>query len=139
MNGVIYVRCASHYNNEGVALAIRAQINECFKFAESNGINVVNLYIDVEASGTTDKRPDFLEMIEDSGKGKFEVIIVHSLNRFSRDTILWTSYRHKLEENGVKILSVSEDLSSMEDTYDLLFENIIKSINEYQENELKCK
>lgn len=139
MNGVIYVRCNSSCNRESMAMAIRAQINECFRFAEAKSINVVNLYIDMEASGTTDKRPDFLEMIADSGKGKFEAIIVHSLNRFSRDTILWTNYRHKLEENGVKILSVSEDLSSMEDTYDLLFENIIKSINEYQENEFKCK
>ena len=62
-NAVIYARFSSHAQNEQ---SIEGQLKECRAFAERNNLRIVREYIDRALTGTTDKRPDFLQMIEDS-------------------------------------------------------------------------
>ena len=62
-NAVIYARFSSHAQNEQ---SIEGQLAECRAFAERNNLRIVREYIDRALTGTTDKRPDFLQMIEDS-------------------------------------------------------------------------
>ena len=42
-------------------------------------------YIDRALTGTTDKRPEFLRMIEDSKKKNFDYVLVYQLDRFARN------------------------------------------------------
>ena len=65
MNAVIYARFSSHNQTEQ---SIEGQLKTCYEFAEKNGYTVVGEYIDRAISGTTDARPDFLRMIDDSAK-----------------------------------------------------------------------
>ena len=61
-NAVIYARFSSHAQNEQ---SIEGQLAECRAFAERNNLRIVREYIDRALTGTTDKRPDFLQMIEE--------------------------------------------------------------------------
>ena len=62
---VIYARFSSHSQTEQ---SIEGQLRECYDFARRNDYLVIAEYIDRALTGTTDKRPEFLRMIEDSKK-----------------------------------------------------------------------
>ena len=62
---VIYARFSSHSQTEQ---SIEGQLRECYEYAKRQDLLVVAEYIDRALTGTTDKRPEFLRMIEDSKK-----------------------------------------------------------------------
>ena len=105
MNAVIYARYSSSAQTEQ---SIEGQIRVCKEYAETNGIKIINEYIDRAMTGTNDNRPAFLQMIEDSKKKQFEKVIVYKLDRFSRNRYDNAIYKHLLEQNGVKVISATE-------------------------------
>ena len=82
MNGVIYARYSSDNQREE---SIDGQLRECKAFAAHNDIQIVGEYIDRALSAKTDNRPEFQQMIKDSSKRIFDVVIVWKLDRFSRN------------------------------------------------------
>ena len=78
MTAVIYARYSSDNQREE---SIEGQIRECTAYAEKNGITVIKHYIDRAFSAKTDNRPEFQQMIKDSGKKLFDVVLVESLFR----------------------------------------------------------
>ena len=82
MTAVIYARYSSDNQREE---SIEGQIRECTAYAEKNGFTVVKHYIDRAVSAKTDNRPQFQQMIKDSERGIFDVIIVWKLDRFARN------------------------------------------------------
>ena len=56
--------------------SIEGQIRECTAYAEKNGITVIKHYIDRAFSAKTDNRPEVQQMIKDSGKKLFDVVLV---------------------------------------------------------------
>jgi len=82
MKAVIYARYSSDNQREE---SIEGQLRECMAFAEKNGITVLRHYIDRAYSAKTDNRPEFQNMIKDSGKKLFDMIIVWKLDRFARN------------------------------------------------------
>ena len=73
MKAVIYARYSSDAQREE---SIEGQIRECTAFAEKNGMTVLKHYIDRAYSAKTDNRPEFQNMIKDSNKKLFDVVIV---------------------------------------------------------------
>ena len=76
MTAVIYARYSSDNQREE---SIEGQIRECTAYAEKNDITVIKHYIDRAFSAKTDNRPEFQQMIKDSGKKLFDVVLVLSL------------------------------------------------------------
>ena len=72
MTAVIYARYSSDNQREE---SIEGQIRECTAYAEKNGITVVKHYIDRALSAKTDNRPDFQQMIKDSEKRLFDIVV----------------------------------------------------------------
>ena len=73
MTAVIYARYSSDNQREE---SIEWQIRECTAYAEKKGITVIKHYIDRAFSAKTDNRPEFQQMIKDSGKKLFDVVLV---------------------------------------------------------------
>ena len=73
MTAVIYARYSSDNQREE---SIEWQIRACTVYAEKNGITVIKHYIDRAFSAKTDNRPEFQQMIKDSGKKLFDVVLV---------------------------------------------------------------
>lgn len=147
MKAVIYARYSSDNQREE---SIEGQIRECTAFAEKNGMTVLHHYIDRAYSAKTDNRPQFQEMIRDSSKKLFDVIIVWKLDRFARNRYDSAQYKNILRKNGVKVVSANETIS--EGSEGILMESILEGFAEYfsadlaekvsrglTENALKCK
>lgn len=131
---VIYARFSSHNQTEQ---SIEGQLRECYEFAKRNNYRVIGEYIDRAISGTSDKRPDFLRMIEDSKKKAFQYVIVYQLDRFSRNRYDSATYKAKLKKNGIKVLSARENISN--DASGVLMESVLEGMAEYYSVELAQK
>ena len=79
MTAVIYARYSSDNQREE---SIEGQIRECTAYAEKNGITVIKHYIDRAFSAKTDNRPEFQQMIKDSDKKLFDIVLVWKLDRY---------------------------------------------------------
>ena len=108
MKAVIYARYSSDNQREE---SIEGQIRDCRAYAEYNGIDIVGEYIDRAFSAKTDDRPDFQRMVSDSSKKLFDVVLVWKLDRFARNRYDSAFYRYTLRKNGVRIISVKENIS----------------------------
>lgn len=136
MRAVIYARFSSDRQREE---SIEGQLRECHAFAESNGITVINEYIDraLTATKETDKRLDFLRMIKDSEKGLFDIVLVWKLDRFARNRYDSARYKHILKKNGVKVVSATERISDGPDG--IMIEALFEGMAEYYSAELSQK
>ena len=108
MKAIIYARYSSDNQREE---SIEGQIRECMEFAERNGITVFGTYIDRALSAKTDNRPEFQRMIKDSYRKLFDTVLVWKLDRFARNRYDSAYYKNILKKNGVKVISVKENIS----------------------------
>jgi len=75
--------------------------------------NFVKVYSDPGISGTrADKRPGFLQMIEDCKAGKIDKILCKSLARFARNTVDALNYIRLLKEMGVSIYFEAQNIDT---------------------------
>ncbi len=131
---VIYARFSSHTQTEQ---SIEGQLRECYAYAKRNDIAIVGEYIDRALTGTTDKRPNFLRMIDDSKKKTFQYVLVYQLDRFARNRYDSANYKAKLKKNGARVLSARENIT--EDASGILVEGLLESMAEYYSAELSQK
>ena len=147
MKAVIYARYSSDSQREE---SIEGQLRECTAFAEKNGITILRHYIDRAFSAKTDNRPEFQNMIKDSSKKLFDMIIVWKLDRFARNRYDSARYKAQLKKNGVKVVSATEVIS--EGAEGIILESVLEGYAEYYsadlsekvirgmtDNALKCK
>lgn len=130
----IYARYSSANQTEQ---SIEGQIRDCYSYAERNDFTVVAEYIDRAISGLTDDRPDFQRMIEDSKKREFDFILVWKLDRFSRDRYDSAIYKRELKKNGVRVLSVMENVGHGDES--IILESILESMAEFYSRDLSKK
>lgn len=84
------------------------QVGPLRKWATSLNYEVVKEYIEF-VSGGNSNRPQFKEMMESARRREFDIILVWSLDRFSREGISNTMhYLEELRKNGVGIKSLQE-------------------------------
>ncbi|MDE6597537.1 MAG: recombinase family protein [Clostridia bacterium] len=131
---VIYARFSSHTQTEQ---SIEGQLRECNDYAKKHDLLIVGEYIDRALTGTTDKRPNFLQMIDDSKKKTFDYVLVYQLDRFARNRYDSANYKAKLKKNGVRVLSAKENIT--EDASGILIEGVLESMAEYYSAELSQK
>lgn len=134
MKAVIYARYSTDMQNEQ---SIEGQIYVCEEYSRKNGITVISSYVDRAISGKTEKRPEFLRMIEDSNKKLFDYVLVYKLDRFSRDRYDSAIYKKKLRVNGVKVISATEAISDSPEG--IILESLLEGMAEYYSAELSQK
>ncbi len=79
---VIYARYSSENQTEQ---SIEGQLRVCQQYAKANDIAIVDTYIDRAMTGTNDNRVAFQQMIKDSEKQQWSLVLVYKLDRFSRN------------------------------------------------------
>ena len=85
------------------------QEERCLSEAKALGVNVVEKYIYNGSGGSVGENDTFNQMLKDSDARKFKLLIIFSLDRFSREGISNTlGYIKRLKQNGVAIKSISE-------------------------------
>jgi site-specific DNA recombinase len=134
MTAVIYARYSSDNQREE---SIEGQIRECTAYAEKNGITVIKHYIDRALSAKTDNRPDFQQMIKDSEKRLFDIVLVWKLDRFARNRYDSAHYEYLLERNHVKLVSATEPIS--DSPAGIMVKSMLTGMAEYYSAELSEK
>lgn len=85
-------------------------------------------------SGTSDNRPQFQQMIEDSSKKQFKFVIVWKLDRFARNRYDSAIYKNKLKKNGVKVLSATEGIGEGDES--IILEAVLEAMAETYSRQL---
>ena len=134
MTAVIYARYSSDNQREE---SIEGQIRECTAYAEKNGITIVKHYIDRAISAKTDNRPQFQQMVKDSDKKLFDIVLVWKLDRFARNRYDSARYKTQLKKNGVKLMSATEIIS--EGPEGIILESVLEGYAEYYSADLAEK
>ena len=100
---VIHARYSSDRQKEA---SIEQQTRECMEYISRKGYELIKIYSDSakSASKNVEKRKDFMNLIEDSANGEFDVVVAYSLDRISREEHGgFYGYENELNKNGVRI------------------------------------
>ena len=82
---------------------------------EQENWTFVKGYVDEGISGTSvKKREDFLRMVNDAKKKKFDLILTKEISRFSRNTLDSIKYTQELLSNGVGVHFLSDNINTFQ-------------------------
>lgn len=109
--------------------SIDAQVRAIKTYCDKNKYDIIYIYQDEAQSAKTDKRTQFAQMISDSKNGLFQAIIVHKLDRFARNRYDSAYYKRLLKNNGVKLISVLEQLDDSPES--VILESVLEGVAEY--------
>ena len=74
----------------------------------------IGSYIDEGIRGTSvNKREEFLRMIEDAKKHKFDLILTKEISRFSRSTLDSIKYTQELLQDGVGVYFLNDNINTI--------------------------
>lgn len=93
--------------------SIGEQVERMTKFCEAKGWEIYKTYTDAGYSGANLDRPGLQEMIKDSEKGKFDMVLVYKLDRLSRSQkdVLYL-VEDVFDEHGVFFSSMTENFDT---------------------------
>ena len=138
---VIYARYSCERQTEQ---SIEGQLRECNKYAELNGLTIVDTYIDRATTGTNDNRAAFQQMLSDAEKPVlWDIVLVYAIDRFGRNSIEIALNKQKLKKNNKRLISAtqrtSENLDGSKNLDGILLENMYIGLAEYYSAELSQK
>lgn len=134
MDIVIYARFSYSGQREE---SIEGQLHACYKYAEENNHNVIAEYIDRGKTATNDNRPQFQQMLADSKSKQFQAVLVYQLDRFARNRYDSAFNKKKLRDNGVIVISATENISDSPEGK--MLEGILEALAEYQSADMAQK
>lgn len=110
-----YIRLSKEdENGEAESASVINQRNYIKEFAEKNGFEIYDYYIDDGYSGGNFDRPNFKRLIEDIENKKINTVITKDISRLGRDFIETGHYMFKyFPEHNVRYIAITENF----DTY----------------------
>ncbi len=131
----VYIRVSTEEQAKD-GYSLDAQLKSIKSYAQINNIEIDKQFIfkDKGISGkTVDKRPAFIEMIKQAKckPKKFDVILVHKMDRFSRnreDSIVYKSLLKK--ECNIPVISITEPIDP-NDKMGVIIEAFLEAMAEY--------
>lgn len=123
---VVYARYSSHAQGEQ---SIEGQLDAARKYAALKGYKIVEEYIDRAITGRTDQRASFQQMIADSAKKKFGVVITWKVDRIGRNREEVTLNKYRLKQHGVHVEYVAESLPEGNEA--VILEAVLEGMAEY--------
>ena len=111
--------------------SIDAQVRAIEEYTNKNNIQIVKTFIDRAKSATSANRPEFQNMIKfcEADNTGISMVIVHKLDRFSRDKYDSAMYKQKLKVNGIRVVSVLENLNDSPES--VILESVIEGMAQY--------
>lgn len=107
-----YARVSTDHEEQKKSLKNQTEHFEQYIKKNPNWIYIPG-YVDDGITGTSDiKRDNFMKMIEDARKHKFDLIITKEISRFSRNTLDSIKYTRELLSYGVAVLFVNDNINT---------------------------
>lgn len=130
----IYVRVSTARQAER-DLSIPDQIVQCRTWCSRQDIEIVRVFSEPGASALDEDRPVFQEMIHTAKRTDkpFDLVVVHSLSRFSRDSLHSELYIRELRKAGVELISITQEVG--QDPTGEMFRKLLHIFDEHQSRE----
>jgi site-specific DNA recombinase len=106
---VSYTRYSSEMQR---ATSIEDQQRNCTRRANAEGWAVTAQYADEAISGSDNRRPQYLAMLQAAARKEFDVLIIDDLSRPWRDSVEQETAIRRLEFQGIRIVSTSDGYDS---------------------------
>ena len=105
MKIAIYARVSKSDDSQD----LQNQLEPLRDYANALKGKVIEEYVDSASGGGSADRVNFLRMLEDADKHKFDLVLVWALDRLSREGISNTlGYLDRLKRNGIALKSLQE-------------------------------
>lgn len=80
------------------------------ELAKNRNFLLTTEYVDEGISGKSEKRPSLDRLVKDARMGKFQIIIIYSIDRLGRSTKHLLNLLDELRHYGVSIISIRENM-----------------------------
>ena len=115
--------------------SIDAQKRAIQKYADENNLIISNWYVDeAKTATTTVGRDEFNRMINDSKNSLFSYVIIHKLDRLSRDRYDSAVNKRALKINNVTLISVLEKIDDSPES--VMYEAMLEAYAEFYSKNL---
>lgn len=102
--------CRVSTDSEMQLLSLKNQRDFFEDFAQKNNYELVKIYADKGISGKQmSMRPQFLNLLSDSKKHMFDLVVTKDISRFARNTLDFLCGIRELKKNGVDIWFLSNN------------------------------
>jgi site-specific DNA recombinase len=109
LRAVTYSRYSSDMQR---ATSIVDQERLCRRRADAEGWKIVASYADDAISGSDNRRPQYLAMLQAAARKEFDVLIVDDLSRLTRDSVEQETAIRRLEFQGIRIIATADGYDS---------------------------
>ena len=126
-----YLRVSDPSQVEGHSLD--AQERLFYELCKNRGWKAVRVYREEGRSAHVEaiaRRPVFRRLLEDAAKGEFHVVVVHTLDRWSRNQRVMLDSMATLAKHNVSLVSVTENID-YSTPQGVLFTQMLGSFAEY--------
>ncbi|MGP5053194.1 recombinase family protein [Brachybacterium alimentarium] len=104
----IYARISQ---DDGTALGVGRQVDDCTAEAERRGWTIVDEYVDNNVSASKTKpRPEYTRMIDDAEQGRIDAVICWDVDRLTRKPAELESFIDLADRHGLSLASVGGEI-----------------------------
>ncbi len=123
----IFARYSSSLQND---LSLEAQVTEIERYCEREGFEITHRFLLPETrSALVERSEEFQAMVRAARRGEFDQLVVHKLDRFTRDRDIAVAYKALLRRHNVTFRSVTENLG--DGLYDRMIAGFLEVIAEF--------
>lgn len=135
MRAVIYARISSA---EQSVYSLESQVDECKRFIERGGHELIEVYIDDGESAKDLQRPDIQRLMDNLKKHTFDLVVCWKLDRLTRDTVDGLTLIINLfkKKHNVTFMSATEDIKT-ETSDDIMMLTIRLSLAQAEREKIK--
>lgn len=113
-NVAIYARVSTEHEAQLSALENQRDWYTPF-LAQHPEWHIIRMYVDEGITGTSaNKRPQFLQMIQDAENGEFDLILTREVSRFARNTVDTLQYTRSLKAKGVEVFFINDNIKTFD-------------------------
>ena len=109
VRAVTYSRYSSDQQR---ASSIEDQRRNCARRAAAESWAITAQYADEAISGSDNRRPQYLAMLQAAARKEFDILIVDDLSRLTRDSVEQETTLRRLEFQGIRIIATSDGYDS---------------------------
>ena len=111
----IYARVSTEHEAQISALSNQIQYYDDI-LKQHPDWELYDKYIDEGITGTSiHKRPNFLRMLEDAEKHRFDLIVTREVSRFARNTVDTLQQTRELKKMGVEVYFTEDNIWTFKD------------------------
>jgi site-specific DNA recombinase len=109
MRAATYSRYSSDQQR---ASSVVDQRRNCQRRAVAEGWSIVAEFADEAISGSDNRRPQYLAMLQAAARKEFDILVVDDLSRLTRDSVEQETTLRRLAFRGIRIIPTSDGYDS---------------------------